>query len=254
MSLAEMLFWTSTLLLVYALVGYCLIIRIWSILRAHAPRREPIVPTVSVVIVAQDEEARVEARLKNLLELDYPKDRLEVILASDGSRDRTVELARAYESERSAGLSVPHAPGQAVDIERRHPPMRRRDPRPRRRAPALRCGRGARPRRSLRRPRGGRRERRVGSDERRERRGQWRRLLLAPREGHPRERGSHRLRRRGDGSHLRPAAGTVRTDSARYDPGRRSDSRSGSPAADTESFSRARREPMIALRRYRRMR
>ncbi len=112
MSLAELLFWTATLLLSYALVGYCLFMRLWSILRSHPPRREPIVPSVSVVIVAQDEEARVEARLQNLLALDYPRDRLEVILASDGSRDRTVELARAYESEGIRVLAFPTRRGK----------------------------------------------------------------------------------------------------------------------------------------------
>lgn len=112
MSLAELFFWTSTLLLSYALIGYCLFIRVWSILRSHPPRREAIVPSVSVVIVAQDEEARVEARLQNLLALDYPRDRLEVVLASDGSRDRTVELARAYEGEGVRVLAFPTRRGK----------------------------------------------------------------------------------------------------------------------------------------------
>jgi cellulose synthase/poly-beta-1,6-N-acetylglucosamine synthase-like glycosyltransferase len=47
------------------------------------------------VIAAHDEEAVIERRLENALALDYPSDRLEVIVASDGSTDRTVERAAA---------------------------------------------------------------------------------------------------------------------------------------------------------------
>jgi cellulose synthase/poly-beta-1,6-N-acetylglucosamine synthase-like glycosyltransferase len=103
MSRAELTFWASSLLLVYALMGYSLLIRAWAMLRPRGVRREPIEPTVSVVIVAQDEEARIDARLTNLLALDYPRDRLELILASDGSSDATVDRARAYER---AGVQV----------------------------------------------------------------------------------------------------------------------------------------------------
>ena len=65
-------------------------------------RRRPytvadVTPRVTVVVAAHDEEAAIDARLKNLLALDYPEDRLEVVVASDGSTDRTVALARRRE-------------------------------------------------------------------------------------------------------------------------------------------------------------
>ena len=99
MSIPELVLWTSGFVLAYTMLGYCVLIRVWAALHPRAVLREPIEPTVSLLIVAQDEEARVDARLTNLLALDYPQDRLEVILASDGSYDRTVERARAYESQ-----------------------------------------------------------------------------------------------------------------------------------------------------------
>jgi cellulose synthase/poly-beta-1,6-N-acetylglucosamine synthase-like glycosyltransferase len=62
-----------------------------------------IEPTVTIVVVAHNEGRRIDARLTNLLEIDYPRDRVEIILASDGSTDDTVERARAFES---AGVTV----------------------------------------------------------------------------------------------------------------------------------------------------
>jgi cellulose synthase/poly-beta-1,6-N-acetylglucosamine synthase-like glycosyltransferase len=56
-----------------------------------------ILPPVTVVVAAHDEEAAIEARLDNLLALDYPPQRLEIVVASDGSTDRTVALARRRE-------------------------------------------------------------------------------------------------------------------------------------------------------------
>jgi cellulose synthase/poly-beta-1,6-N-acetylglucosamine synthase-like glycosyltransferase len=52
-------------------------------------------PRVSLIVAAHDEAQVIERKLRNALALDYPRDRLEVIVASDGSTDRTVELARA---------------------------------------------------------------------------------------------------------------------------------------------------------------
>jgi len=51
-------------------------------------------PTVSVLIPAHNEAARIAEKLQNALELDYPADRLEILVASDGSDDRTAEIAR----------------------------------------------------------------------------------------------------------------------------------------------------------------
>ena len=52
-------------------------------------------PTVSVVVTAHDEEAVIGQRLDNLLALDYPSDRVDIVVASDGSTDRTDELTLA---------------------------------------------------------------------------------------------------------------------------------------------------------------
>ena len=55
---------------------------------------EEILPTVSLIIAAYNEETVIEAKVANALELDFPRERLQIIVASDGSSDRTVEIAK----------------------------------------------------------------------------------------------------------------------------------------------------------------
>jgi len=94
----ELIFWLSVALLAYAHVGYPALVAARARLRPRPPRRGGQ-PMVSVVIVAHDEATRIGARIQNLLALDYPADRLELVVASDGSSDGTPECARAWEPD-----------------------------------------------------------------------------------------------------------------------------------------------------------
>ena len=97
------LFWLSVLLLAYVYVGYPVAAWIRALLNPKPHRRAQAEPTVTVVVVAHNEEGRIAQRLVNLLSLDYPRDKVEILLASDGSTDRTVERARRFET---AGVIV----------------------------------------------------------------------------------------------------------------------------------------------------
>ena len=97
------LFWAGLLVLGYTYLGYPILIRAWAALRPHPARWQEWEPTVSLVIVAHNEASRVAARIENLLALDYPRDRLEILLISDGSTDGTPARARGYEP---AGVTV----------------------------------------------------------------------------------------------------------------------------------------------------
>jgi cellulose synthase/poly-beta-1,6-N-acetylglucosamine synthase-like glycosyltransferase len=92
----EILFWLCVGLLVYAQIGYPLVL-VALARRRRAPAAEPaaaLTPTVSLIVAAHDEEAVIARKVANALALDYPRDRLEVVVASDGSSDGTVRAAR----------------------------------------------------------------------------------------------------------------------------------------------------------------
>ena len=92
----EYLFWAAAGLLVYTHAGYPLLL--WLLTRGRGERTsaEPAeLPRTSVIIAAHDEQEVIERRVRNALALDYPRDRLEVIVSSDGSADATVERAQA---------------------------------------------------------------------------------------------------------------------------------------------------------------
>jgi cellulose synthase/poly-beta-1,6-N-acetylglucosamine synthase-like glycosyltransferase len=95
---ARTVFWGSGLALVHTHVLYPLTLAAIERFRGRrdpAPPAEGWIPPVSLIIAAHDEEEVIERKLANVARLDYPRDRLQVIVASDGSGDRTVELARA---------------------------------------------------------------------------------------------------------------------------------------------------------------
>ena len=61
--------------------------------RNHYIKDSNFLPTISLIICAYDEEKSIAAKLQNTIKLDYPLDKLQVILADDGSTDKTVEIA-----------------------------------------------------------------------------------------------------------------------------------------------------------------
>src|SRR4051794_19766887 len=91
------IFWVSAALIIYTHLGYPLVLRLLVALRRSGkPPTEPSeLPRVSLIVAAYDEEEVIEAKVANALALDYPRELLELIVASDGSYDATAERARA---------------------------------------------------------------------------------------------------------------------------------------------------------------
>jgi len=87
-----LLFWAALLSLAFTHVGYPLLMAALARLRAGSRPQAapPETPPLSVVLAAFNEEARIVARLQNLLASDWPPDRLEILVVSDGSTDGTV--------------------------------------------------------------------------------------------------------------------------------------------------------------------
>jgi len=94
--LAEAIFWSSVVVLFYTYLGYPLLLLVASSVRSRVVRKKDWTPSVSVIITAYNEERDLAAKLENTLLLDYPQDKLEVIVASDCSTDRTDDIARRF--------------------------------------------------------------------------------------------------------------------------------------------------------------
>jgi biofilm PGA synthesis N-glycosyltransferase PgaC len=108
-------FWASIFVIVYIYLGYPLLLAAWARLAARRVRKAPIDPTapwpsISIVLAARNEAARLPARLANLLELPYLGTR-EIIVVSDGSTDRTLEVleefARVHDERAPRVIAVP---------------------------------------------------------------------------------------------------------------------------------------------------
>jgi cellulose synthase/poly-beta-1,6-N-acetylglucosamine synthase-like glycosyltransferase len=93
----EGLFWFGLAGVAYAYFGYPLVLLVWGRLFPRPVRRESnLLPTVSVVMPVHNEESQLAAKLDNLLQLEYPEHKLEILVVSDGSTDATAAIATRY--------------------------------------------------------------------------------------------------------------------------------------------------------------
>ena len=93
----ELLFWFPVALVLYVYFGYPLLM--WTLSKLHPAQpveKADITPTVSLIIPAYNEELVIAQKIENSLALDYPRDKLEIIVASDGSTDATNEIAQGF--------------------------------------------------------------------------------------------------------------------------------------------------------------
>jgi cellulose synthase/poly-beta-1,6-N-acetylglucosamine synthase-like glycosyltransferase len=93
---AKIIFWTSAVAIIYVYVGYPLLVYLVSRLRPLEIKKSAFEPTVTVLITAYNEEQAIREKLENTLQIDYPKEKLEILVASDGSTDRTDEIVREF--------------------------------------------------------------------------------------------------------------------------------------------------------------
>jgi cellulose synthase/poly-beta-1,6-N-acetylglucosamine synthase-like glycosyltransferase len=93
---AVVIFTLSTIVLAYTYAGYPLLVYLVSIVKPRRIKRGEIEPTVTVLITAYNEEKDLRAKLENTFALDYPAEKLEILVASDCSTDATDEIARSF--------------------------------------------------------------------------------------------------------------------------------------------------------------
>ena len=95
----KFLFWSSLLFIFYTYIGYPLILWVWAKIRIRPVHKRYNEPFVSIVIAAFNEDKFIKQKMDNCLELDYPKDKLEMIVVSDGSNDGTNEMIKRFQTQ-----------------------------------------------------------------------------------------------------------------------------------------------------------
>ena len=93
--IAKVLFWGSLGALAWTQAGYPVAAAVLARVRGKPVRKDDFEPSVSIVVAAHNEDAVVGSRIENLLAQDYPRDRFEVVVASDASTDETNAIVRA---------------------------------------------------------------------------------------------------------------------------------------------------------------
>jgi cellulose synthase/poly-beta-1,6-N-acetylglucosamine synthase-like glycosyltransferase len=106
------IFLLSLLFIGYAYFGYPLALAILSMVRNDVHRKGDIEPMVSFIIAAFNEERQIEEKIENTLKQGYPTDKFEIIVASDGSTDKTDEIVRSYGPQGIIHIRVPERKGK----------------------------------------------------------------------------------------------------------------------------------------------
>jgi len=86
-------------IIIYVYLGYPLLLYIYSLWHSQSVRKGDIDPKVSMIIAAYNEEKVIKEKIENSLNLDYPKENLQIIVASDSSTDRTNQIVADYEKK-----------------------------------------------------------------------------------------------------------------------------------------------------------
>lgn len=116
-SVATVIFWVSAVLVVYVYAGYPVALWVLGACGLGRPvRRGTIEPPVTLVISAYNEVAVIGAKLRNSLALDYPPDRLQILVVSDASSDGTDEAVLAVADPRVELLRMPERGGKTAGL------------------------------------------------------------------------------------------------------------------------------------------
>jgi len=103
---AEVVFWASVGMLMYVYLGYPTLLALVAPFYRRPNKQPGYYPTISVLIAAYNEEAHIGQKLAETLALDYPFDKMEILVVSDGSADRTDEIVNSCQDPRVKLLRI----------------------------------------------------------------------------------------------------------------------------------------------------
>ncbi|MEM9834204.1 MAG: glycosyltransferase family 2 protein [Bacteroidota bacterium] len=122
MQLIELFWWLCLLLVIYTYVGYGIVLRLLVGLKRSREKQREIIeyqefcPETTIVIAAYNEAGFIEEKIRNTLELDYPPDKLQVVIVTDGSTDNTPDIVRQYSEVKL--LHQPERRGKIAAVHR----------------------------------------------------------------------------------------------------------------------------------------
>lgn len=93
----QIIFWLSTAAIFYTFIGYPIFVYLVSLIFPLRIKKSSFDSSVTILITAYNEDKDIREKLENTLAIDFPPEKLEIIVASDGSTDRTDEIVREFE-------------------------------------------------------------------------------------------------------------------------------------------------------------
>ena len=120
--LLQALLWGSVGFVLYVYLGYPLLLAllasVWGEKRPFSPQPNAQLPSVTLIIAAYNEEAVIATKLQNTLALDYPTDKLQIIVAADGSHDATPKIVQQFAAQGVLLSFTPLRQGKVAAINR----------------------------------------------------------------------------------------------------------------------------------------
>ncbi|HTX13723.1 MAG TPA: glycosyltransferase [Candidatus Baltobacteraceae bacterium] len=110
----QILFWSGFAEIVYVYLGYPILLKVGLIGRQMHFARGKAFPSISVIVPAHNEESTIEAKLNSLIESEYPRELVEILIGSDGSSDKTEDIVEQFRHEGVGLISFPKQQGKSA--------------------------------------------------------------------------------------------------------------------------------------------
>ncbi|MGI8669216.1 MAG: glycosyltransferase family 2 protein [Aridibacter sp.] len=105
----QIIFWLAIVALFYIYIGYPLLVYLVSIVFPKKVLKNKFEPKVTILITAYNEEKAIRGKLENTLQIEYPKEKFEILVASDGSNDKTDVIVKEFAKD---GVKLFHQAGR----------------------------------------------------------------------------------------------------------------------------------------------
>jgi biofilm PGA synthesis N-glycosyltransferase PgaC len=110
------LFWSSLFLIFFTYAGYPICLYFWARFWPRPIQRSSVVPKVTIILAVHNEQKYLLAKLLNLSQLDYPADRLQIVVVSDGSTDDTNNILAAWHNPAGRTVILPERQGKSTAL------------------------------------------------------------------------------------------------------------------------------------------